>query len=57
MECTPHTLRHTFAKSLADHQVPADRIAALLGHDDLNTTRRYTVPSQRDLQAAVEVLE
>lgn len=52
---TPHTLRHTFAKNLADH-VAADRIAALLGHSNLNTTRRYTMPSERDLQAAVETL-
>jgi len=53
---TPHTLRHTFAKNLADH-VPADRVAALLGHTNLNSTRRYTIPGQHDLQAAVETLE
>lgn len=56
VKVTPHTLRHTFAKNLADH-VPADRVAALLGHANLQTTRRYTTPGERDLQAAVETLE
>jgi site-specific recombinase XerD len=57
VQATPHVLRHTFAKSLIDSGVPADRVAALLGHDDLDTTRRYTTPGQQDLQAAVETLE
>lgn len=54
---TPHTLRHTFAKSLADAGVRAEEIAALLGHSKLETTRRYTQPTGRDLAAAVERLE
>ena len=53
-ECTPHTLRHTFAKRLVDAGVGLEQVAALLGHEDLNTTRIYTVPSLRDLQKAVE---
>ncbi len=57
IEASPHTLRHTFAHNLAERNVPADRIAALLGHDDLNTTRRYTIPGERELQQAVETLE
>lgn len=54
---TPHVLRHTFAKSLADAGVPTEQIAALLGHSKLETTRRYTQPTERDLAAAVERLE
>jgi site-specific recombinase XerD len=54
---TPHTLRHSFAKSLADAGVRAEEIAALLGHSKLETTRRYTQPTSKDLAAAVERLE
>jgi len=51
---SPHTLRHTFGKNLVDAGVPLDRVATLLGHSSLNTTCIYTVPSQADLQDAVE---
>ena len=33
---TPHILRHTFAKNLVDAEVSLDRVAALLGHENLN---------------------
>ena len=55
--CFPHTLRHTFAKNLVDAEVSLDRVAALLGHENLNTTRIYTTPSVHDLTEAVERLE
>lgn len=51
---SPHTLRHSFAKNLVDAGVGLERVAALLGHANLNTTRRYVTPSQADLQAATE---
>jgi len=53
-DVSPHTLRHTFGKNLVDAGVPLDRVATLLGHSSLNTTRIYTVPSRADLQDAVE---
>jgi len=53
---TPHVLRHTFAKSLVDAGVGLEQVAELLGHDNLETTRRYVQPSARDLQRAVEAL-
>lgn len=40
-DVTPHTLRHTFAKSLIDNGVSLDKVATLLGHSNLNTTRIY----------------
>ena len=52
--CSPHTLRHTFGKALADAGVGLERIAALMGHESLETTRIYTVPSAADLADAVE---
>jgi len=37
---TYHQLRHTFASHVAD-KVPEGIVGALLGHEDLKTTRRY----------------
>ena len=53
---TPHVLRHSFAKNLIDAGVSLEKVAALLGNANLNTTRVYVVPSQRDLEQAVERL-
>jgi integrase/recombinase XerC len=39
-----------------DNGVSLEKVAALLGHSDLNTTRRYVTPGERDLQDAVEGL-
>ncbi len=51
---TPYVLRHTCAKSLIDQGGSIDRVADILGHKSLETTRRYTQASQADLQAEVE---
>ena len=53
-DVTPHTLRHTFGKNLVDAGVPLDRVAQLLGHESVDTTRIYTTPSEQDLQREVE---
>ncbi len=53
-QVTPHKLRHTFGKSLVDAGVSLDRVAMLMGHQDLATTAIYTTPSRADLTAAVE---
>lgn len=53
---TPHLLRHTFGKSLADRQIPLDKIAKLMGHSNINTTAIYTMPSLEDLREAVKIL-
>ncbi|MHB8927103.1 MAG: tyrosine-type recombinase/integrase [Bacillota bacterium] len=50
----PHTLRHTFLKNLRDAGEDLDRVAAIAGHANLNTTARYTRPTLKDLQEAVE---
>ena len=52
----PHQLRHTFAKNLVDAGVSLDRVALLLGHSRLDTTARYTRPTEADLEAAVDLL-
>ena len=56
-EVSPHTLRHTFAKRLMDAGITLEKVATLLGHSDLNTTRIYLTPGQQDLEDAVGALE
>jgi site-specific recombinase XerD len=51
---TPHTLRHTFGKNLVDAGTSLGRVASLLGHQSVDTTRIYTTPSEQDLQREVE---
>jgi len=53
VEVHAHTLRHTFAKNLIDAGVSLEKVASLLGHSSLNTTRIYITPGERDLEAAV----
>lgn len=54
---TPHTLRHSFAKALIDAGVSLEKVATLLGHSNLNTTRIYTTPGEEDLEDAVGKIE
>lgn len=52
---TVHTLRHTFAHNyLKDNPGKLVELAALLGHDSLDTTAIYTRPSQEDLANDIE---
>ncbi len=55
-ELTPHICRHTFAKNLVNQEVGLEKVGALLGHANLNTTRLYVTPDARDLEFAVEKL-
>lgn len=57
VEVHAHLLRHTFAKRLVDSGVGLEKVGALLGHSDLNTTRVYITPGERDLERAVEGLD
>jgi integrase/recombinase XerC len=57
VEVTPHILRHTFAKSLIDLGVSLEKVAALLGHSRLETTRMYCIPGEADLEKAVGLLD
>jgi integrase/recombinase XerC len=53
---TCHSLRHTFCKNLVDAGVSLEKVAALAGHESLETTRRYCEPSPHDLALAVELI-
>jgi site-specific recombinase XerD len=52
-EVTPHVLRHTFGRSLIDRGVDLVTVKELMGHKRVDSTARYTKPSQRDLEGAV----
>lgn len=53
----PHVLRHTYATRYLE-QNPSDirGLADLLGHEDINTTMKYTQVTLEDLQKRVENL-
>ena len=54
VECTPHQLRHTFAKRCLDKGGQLTEVRDLLGHTRLETTARYVKPGWGDLVAAVD---
>ena len=50
-------LRHTFGRKLIKKQgVDIVTVQSMLGHKNINTTAIYTLPSQRDMEKAVEDL-
>jgi site-specific recombinase XerD len=51
---TPHVLRHSFAKNLTNKGVGIEKVAQLLGHENLNTTQIYIKPDFKDLEKALE---
>ena len=51
---SPHVLRHSFASLLREQQVDLVTVADLLGHQNLNTTMRYTRSTEANRQTAVE---
>ena len=49
LEISSHTLRHTFGTRLAwRHRVHLVTVAAMIGHESLETTALYTKPSEED---------
>jgi site-specific recombinase XerD len=57
VKVSPHPLRHTFGRRMAEAQMPVTSLAALMGHAQLKTTQVYGVEVQADYQAAIERLE
>ncbi len=54
VKVTPHMLRHTFAKTLIDAGDQIDTVASFLGHESVDTTKRYTTASKADRRRSVE---
>lgn len=55
-DLSAHQLRHTCAKRLVESGARLEEVAAILGHENLNTTRRYVEPGREDLRKALERL-
>lgn len=50
-----HVLRHTFVTLSFRSGVDVVMVAELAGHRSLETTRRYSLPTEADREAAVEL--
>jgi site-specific recombinase XerD len=57
LELSAHTLRHTCVTNLVRGGNDLVLVAELAGHRRLETTRRYSLPSAADRQAAMDGLE
>jgi len=57
LELSAHVLRHTCATNLVRGGNDLVLVAELAGHRRLETTRRYSLPSAADRQAAMDALE
>ena len=53
---TAHVLRHTFATSLVRGKTDLVVVAELMGHSRLETTRQYSLPTERDKADALNHL-
>ncbi len=56
LELSAHVLRHTFVTNLIRSGADVVLVAEIAGHRRLETTRRYSLPSQADKDAAVEAV-
>jgi integrase/recombinase XerC len=54
-DVSPHDLRHRFGYRMAE-SVPLHRLAQIMGHDSLDTTKLYIQGTRHDLQRAVETI-
>jgi site-specific recombinase XerD len=54
-DVSPHDLRHRFGYRMAQ-SVPLHRLAQIMGHDSLDTTKLYIQGTRHDLQQAVETI-
>jgi len=57
IQITPHSLRHTYCKQLAEQGVNIQSIAELAGHSSIETTRIYVTPSIQELHSALRKTE
>jgi integrase/recombinase XerD len=61
VKVSPHQLRHTFGRRMAEAEMPVTSLAALMGHTQVTATQVYTagagVAVQADYQAAIARLD
>ncbi|MER5426548.1 tyrosine-type recombinase/integrase [Streptosporangium roseum] len=53
---TAHVLRHTLATTLVRGKTDLVLVAEILGHARLETTRRYSLPSDKDKEDALNLI-
>ena len=46
----PHKFRRTLATNLIRHGMPIQEVAAILGHDKLDTTMKYVVLDKSEIK-------
>ncbi len=56
LDLSAHVLRHSFVTNLVRSGADVVLVAEISGHRRLDTTRRYSLPSQADKDAAVEAV-
>jgi integrase/recombinase XerC len=56
LELSAHTLRHTALTNLVRSGADVVMVAEIGGHRRLDTTRRYSLPSEADKDAALEAV-
>jgi site-specific recombinase XerD len=56
LELSAHTLRHTAVTNLVRSGADIVMVAEIAGHRRLDTTRRYSLPSEADRDAALEAV-
>lgn len=50
----PHELRHTFGRELVAAGTDISTVAELLGHADINVTRCYSKPTEKDIGNVID---
>ena len=53
----PHNLRHFFARTFYNNTKDIDKLARVLGHSSIETTRIYTIESERRHREMIEMLD
>ena len=54
VELTPHRLRHTYGRWMAESRMPVLSLAKLLGHSSLQTTQRYLDGADPEVRSGYE---
>jgi site-specific recombinase XerD len=57
IEASPHDLRHTLATMMREQGHDLTVIKEVLGHESIETTARYTIPSEAEAADALESLD